>query len=213
MRIEDIITEVEFNWYLNKFFQPNYFYRKYMGATNEVFNFDVRVWRVDHVLLFTGLHTPLWIWTQTMDSEKSAMNHQCKLFTVYSFFEISCRKKCTRQSWKALRVVLSSLFFKEIWKSWHGKPWKCVCECERKATKVGSTATVVRNSLLIISHITFLGNVACTFFPTTFLEIAVYSIHILCLVLSCSKRLPVFHGCKTKLVPSHPRFFRMSRHP
>ena len=32
----------------------------------------------------------------------------------------------------------------------------------------------VRNSVLIISHITF-RDVACTFFPTTFLEIAVYS--------------------------------------
>ena len=29
-----------------------------------------------------------------------------------------------------------------------------VCECESRATKVGSTATVVRNSVLIISHIT-----------------------------------------------------------
>ena len=86
MRIKDIITEVEFDWYLDKFFQPNYFYRKYMGATNVVFNFDIRVWRVNHVLLFTGLRTPLWIWTQTMDSEKSAMNHQCKLLTVYTVY-------------------------------------------------------------------------------------------------------------------------------
>ena len=30
-----------------------------------------------------------------------------------------------------------------------------VCERLRKATKVGSTATVSRNSVLIISHITF----------------------------------------------------------
>ena len=28
-----------------------------------------------------------------------------------------------------------------------------VCECESRATKVGLTATVVRNSVLIISHI------------------------------------------------------------
>ena len=36
---------------------------------------------------------------------------------VYSCFEKSCRKKCTRQSRKVLWVVLSSLFFKEIWKN------------------------------------------------------------------------------------------------
>ena len=34
--------------------------------------------------------------------------------SIYSYFEKGCRKKCTRQSRKALWVVLSSLFFKEI---------------------------------------------------------------------------------------------------
>ena len=32
-------------------------------------------------------------------------------------FEKGCRKECTRQSRKVLWVVLSSLFFKEIWKN------------------------------------------------------------------------------------------------
>ena len=36
---------------------------------------------------------------------------------LYSYFEKGCRKKYTRQSWKALWVVLSSLFFREIWKN------------------------------------------------------------------------------------------------
>ena len=26
-------------------------------------------------------------------------------------------------------------------KEWHGRPWTHVCECYKKATKVGSTAT------------------------------------------------------------------------
>ena len=34
-----------------------------------------------------------------------------------SYFEKGCRNKCTRQSQKVLRVVLSSLFVKEIWKN------------------------------------------------------------------------------------------------
>ena len=36
---------------------------------------------------------------------------------VYSYFEKGCRKKCTRQSRKVLWVVLSALFFKDIWKN------------------------------------------------------------------------------------------------
>ena len=55
--------------------------------------------------------------------------HSSQSFCLYSYFEKGCRKKCTRQSWKALWVVLSSLFFREIWKNWHERPWKCVCEC------------------------------------------------------------------------------------
>ena len=34
---------------------------------------------------------------------------------VYSYFEKGCRMKCTRQTRKVLWVVLSSLFFEEIW--------------------------------------------------------------------------------------------------
>ena len=40
-------------------------------------------------------------------------------------------------------------------KKWHGRPRTCVCECYKKATKICSAATVVRKSVLIISHITF----------------------------------------------------------
>ena len=44
------------------------------------------------------------------------------LTLIYSYFEKGCREKCTRQSWKALWVVLSSLFFEEIWKNLHERP-------------------------------------------------------------------------------------------
>ena len=40
-------------------------------------------------------------------------------------------------------------------KELHGRPRTYVCECQRKVKKLVSTATVVRNSVLIISHITF----------------------------------------------------------
>ena len=40
-------------------------------------------------------------------------------------------------------------------KEWHLKPWTYVCECYRKATQINSTAAIIRNSVLIISHVTF----------------------------------------------------------
>ena len=57
-------------------------------------------------------------------------------------------------------------------KEWHKRPWTYVRECQWKATKVGSKATVVRNSVLIISHITF-RDCRMHIFLTTFLKIAV----------------------------------------
>ena len=90
---------------------------------------------------------------------------------IYSYFEKGCRKNCTRQSRKVLLVVLRSLFFKEICKNGTGGHGLMLASA-KGTTKVGSTATVVRNSVLIISHITF-RDCRVHFFPTTFLEIAV----------------------------------------
>ena len=75
--------------------------------------------------------------------------------TIYSYFEKGCRKKCTRQARKVLWVVLSSLFFKEIWKNGtrgHGHMF---------ASAKGKQQTYVwqlhcqEQRILIISHITF----------------------------------------------------------
>ena len=45
--------------------------------------------------------------------------------------------------------------FQRNLKESYGRPLIYVCQCWRKVTKVGSTVTVVSNSVLIISHITF----------------------------------------------------------
>ena len=78
--------------------------------------------------------------------------------------------------WKALWVVLSSLFFREIWKNWHKRPWKCVCERKGKQQKwvwqLQSSGTVYQSYPILP-----FGIVACTLFPTTFLEIAVLLRH------------------------------------
>ena len=72
-------------------------------------------------------------------------------FWITSYFEKGCRKKCTRQSRKALWVVLSSLCFSKKFEridtKGHGNVFA--------SAKVHSTATVVRNRVLIITHVTF----------------------------------------------------------
>ena len=54
---------------------------------------------------------------------------------------------------------------------WHERPWTYVCDCKKKASKVGSTATVSGTVHWSYPILPF-GIVACTFFPTTFFEIA-----------------------------------------
>ena len=52
-----------------------------------------------------------------------------------------------------------------------------VCECLREAIKVGSTATVSGLGIVYWSDPMLpFGIAASTFFPTTFLEVAVYNI-------------------------------------
>ena len=59
--------------------------------------------------------------------------------------------------------------FQRNLKEWHERPWAYVCECLRKAAKVDSTATVSETVYLSYPILRF-GIVACTFFPTMFLD-------------------------------------------
>ena len=84
------------------------------------------------------------------------------------------RKKCTRQFRKVLWVILTSFFFKEIWKNGtrdHGRVFASVKG--KQQSRFDSVSA--RNSVFIISssHIAFQGLSRAHFFPTTFLEIAV----------------------------------------
>ena len=72
---------------------------------------------------YCGVGGGILMWISAFFSNRS------QVVSIYSYFGKGCRGKCTRQSWKALWVVLSSFFFKEIWKNWHERPWKCVYEC------------------------------------------------------------------------------------
>ena len=91
---------------------------------------------------------------------------------VYSYFEKGCRKKCMWQSRKVLWVVLSALFFKEIWKNGtggHGHMFASAKGKQQKYVRQLQSSGTVYWSYPIFSF----GIVACKFFPTTFLEIAV----------------------------------------
>ena len=74
---------------------------------------------------------------------------------IYSYFEKGCRKKVHATILKGIVGDFKYTVFQGNLKESYGRPLIYVCECWRKVTKVGSTATVVRNSVLIISHITF----------------------------------------------------------
>ena len=93
---------------------------------------------------------------------------------VYSYFEKGCRKKVPATIQK--RVVGGFQFtddFQRNLKERHERPWTVCCECWRKATKVGSTVTVSRNSVLIISYNYYLSGLSLALFPTTFLDMRI----------------------------------------
>ena len=74
---------------------------------------------------------------------------------ISSYFEKGCRKKVHATILKGIVGDFKCTVFQGNLKESYGRPLIYVCECWRKVTKVGSTATVVRNSVLIVSHITF----------------------------------------------------------
>ena len=106
------------------------------------------------------------------------------LSQVYSYFEKGCRKKCTGLSRKVLWVVLSSLFFQRNLKEWYERPWTYVHgqnHARITAYRIYKRSTVQKNNnnnkkgTAYCSYpVLPFGIIACTFFPTTFLEIAVY---------------------------------------
>ena len=85
---------------------------------------------------------------------------------IYSYLEKSCRKKCTRQSWKVLWLVLSSLFFRKR-KKFETMAREAMALCLRvlkESNKSRFDSYSVRNNVLVISHITF-RDCRVQFFP------------------------------------------------
>ena len=67
------------------------------------------------------------------------------------------------------------------------KEWTCVCDCQKKAIKVGSTATM--SGTVSRAH----------FFPTTYLEIAVCILNIFCHFIRLWIKCLYNHLCKGHL--------------
>ena len=87
--------------------------------------------------------------------KKNSRQFTADFIAMYSYFEKGCRKKCTRQSRKVLWVILRSLFFKE---SQNRMAWEAMDLCLqvlKESNKSRFDSYKVRNSVLIISHITF----------------------------------------------------------
>ena len=92
---------------------------------------------------------------------------------AYSYFEKSCRKKCTPQSRKALLVVLSSLFFKEILKELVRKAVE-MCLRVLKESNKSRFDRYSRQKQYWSYPILIPFGYRVQIFPTTVLEIAVY---------------------------------------
>ena len=92
---------------------------------------------------------------------------------VFNYFEKGCRKKVHATIPKGIVGGFEFTVLRRNLKEWHERPRTYVYQCERKATKLDSTATVSGTVYWPYPILPF-GIVACTFFPTTFLEIAVY---------------------------------------
>ena len=71
-----------------------------------------------------------------------------------SHFEKGCRIKCTRQPRNVSCVVLSSLFFKEIWNNSNRGHGHICLRVLKESNKSRFDSYSVRNSVLIISRIT-----------------------------------------------------------
>ena len=97
----------------------------------------------------------------------------------YRYFEKGCREKCTRQrpSRKVLWVALGWMFSKEIWKNGKrghrrvfaiakGKQQRKIRQLQCQEQRIGRSYPILPFRI-----------VACKFFLTTFLEIAVFKRH------------------------------------
>ena len=133
--------------------------------------------------------------------------NSCMLF-IYTYFEKGCRKKSTRQSRKVLWVVLSSPFFKEIWKNGIRGSGRMFAHAKGKQEVL--TAKVTGTVYWSYPILTF-GIVACTFLPR-FLWVKSYANEERCKTMTSAK-IRLLHIVMVSWIlcacykDTHPRYF------
>ena len=86
-------------------------------------------------------------------NETSLTGYETLIFQVYSYFEKGCRKKCKRQSRKVLWFWIHC--FSKEFKRMTREDMDLCLRVLKESNKTRFDSFSVRNSVLIISHITF----------------------------------------------------------
>ena len=140
-------------------------------------------------------------WTYNVWILASISQSTCKAVRIQLFRE-RLSERCAWRARKVLWMVVSSLFFKEIWsngKRSHGR----MLVRDKGSNKSRLDSYIVRNRVLIISNITF-QDCRVHILSDNLLEIAVYKVVLTQLLFTFVRNLLIFPNRKSKLGKSAP---------
>ena len=136
----------------------------------------------------------VWILASISQSTRKAVRIQ--------LFRERLSDKCTWQARKVLWMVLSSPFFKEILRNVETSHRRMLVR-DKGSNKSRLDSYIVRNRVLIISHITF-RDCRVHILSDNLLEIAVYKVVLTQLLFTFVRNLLIFPNRKSKLGKSAP---------
>ena len=140
-------------------------------------------------------------WTCNVWILASISQSTCKAVRIQLFRE-RLSDKCTWQVRKVLWMVLSSPFFKEILRNVKTSHRRMLVR-DKGSNKSRLDSYIVRNRVLIISHITFRDCRVHTL-SDNLLEIALYKVVLTQLLFTFVRNLLIFPNRKSKLGKSAP---------
>ena len=140
-------------------------------------------------------------WTYNVWILASISQSTCKAVRIQLFRE-RLSDKCTWQARKVLWMVLSSPFFKEILRNVKASHRRMLVR-DKGSNKSRLDSYIVRNRVLIISHITF-RDCRVHILSDNLLEIALYKVVLTQLLFTFVRNLLIFPNRKSKLGKSAP---------
>ena len=140
-------------------------------------------------------------WTYNVWILASISQSTCKVVRIQLFRE-RLSDKCTWQARKVLWMVLSSPFFKEILRNVKTSHRRMLVR-DKGSNKSRLDSYIVRNRVLIISHITF-RDCRVHILSDNLLEIALYKVVLTQLLFTFVRNLLIFPNRKSKLGKSAP---------